>query len=451
MRIPPIVAVLTFALGVSAHAQATEIPVPFDSAGRVTNMTPALAERLRLTSPTWPVQAEYRDARLFAVQPAGGFVLAVQRQTGAIDRYSLTDAQRATLRNAIDAAMTMTGRPTGEPGSQVISEPAGAAFARRQTLLAALVYGPLAASLADGGPGAGAAYLIVTGGTFFASYSAAQSQNFTRAQNHLGGHLGLASAGAVTLLGYAATDNADKGVRAAALGGAVVGTFAGIGLGRTLSDAEAHSATAGIESSALLTFAGSRLVGFSDHGTATAVAAGLVAGYPIGLMYPRRASYTVTAGDVDAVGSSGLIGGVLGAALLGKNPNEKVAAGVVGATYLAGLLVGDQFIARNYDLTQSEANLAGVAALAGGLVGVAVPVLASSDEPSFLFGAAGIGAAIGMAAVVGRAPHNGSAAPRVGAAPGKDARFRVDFGGAGALLGALSRTPGRYSLVHIGF
>src|SRR4051812_20384178 len=74
-------------------AQVVETPVPFDTAGRVTAVTPALAERLHLGTPGWPVTGTYREVRLFAVQPAGGYVLVIQREGGALERTSIDATQ----------------------------------------------------------------------------------------------------------------------------------------------------------------------------------------------------------------------------------------------------------------------------------------------------------------------------------------------------------------------
>src|SRR5207253_11324620 len=117
------------------------------------------------------------------------------------------------------------------------------------------------------------------------------------------------------------------------------GTAIGFNVGRRLSDAEAHAATAGVEAAALLSLSAAMLSGASSRGEAAAVAAGLVAGAPIGLRYPRRASYTVTAGDVDAVGTAGLIGAVLGASVLPKDADDKPIAAVLGVSYAGGLLL----------------------------------------------------------------------------------------------------------------
>jgi hypothetical protein len=433
--------------GVPAAAQTIESPVAFDSAGRVMAVTAPLVERLHLAAPVWPVAGEFREARLYSVQ-GGGFVLVVQRPAGIIERWSLSEAQRGSLRGAMDAALVLAGRPSGEPGSEAMSEPVGNAFARRQTLLAALVYGPIASSLVDDGSAAGAAWLLVTGGTFFTTYGMAQSRPITRAQNHLTGHLGVAGTAAGWLLAYAAAGDGtgnERGERGVALGSAVLGSVVGFNVGRNLSDAEAHGVTAGVESGGLTSFALAELAGASSRGAATAVAAGILAGGPVGLQYPRRASYTVTAGDIDGVGTAGLIGGLLAGAVLPENPSQRPAAAILGAGYLTGLFVGDRSIARRFDLTPSESNIAGVGALAGALVGLAIPTLTGSDDTHFLLGAAGVGAALGMGGVLGALPHRAGSGAQTGSS-----RFRVNFSPAGA-LGALNRAPGQHPILNVRF
>ncbi|HEY2163775.1 MAG TPA: hypothetical protein VGH04_07295, partial [Gemmatimonadaceae bacterium] len=116
-----------------AGAQTTETPVPFDSAHRVVVITPALAERLHLADPAWPVRDAYRDVHLYE-SSQGGFVLVALLPTGSLKRYELTQVQRVALGAAIDAAMTTSGRPVGQVGAEP-SEPAGNGYARKITAL----------------------------------------------------------------------------------------------------------------------------------------------------------------------------------------------------------------------------------------------------------------------------------------------------------------------------
>ena len=106
------------AVAPAARAQqptpAVERPAPFDSAGRVLLLTPALATRLRLAPPAFPVQGPFVEARLFAAPEAavaGPAVLSVVRPGGAVERYTLGAPERAAL-----AAAVASGLAAGAPG-----------------------------------------------------------------------------------------------------------------------------------------------------------------------------------------------------------------------------------------------------------------------------------------------------------------------------------------------
>lgn len=334
----------------SVRAQSVETPTPFDSAHRVLSVTPPLAAR--------------------------------------------------SLQLVIDSAMTASGHPSS--GVDLTSEPAGNSFARRQLLEAAVVYGPLAASLASDAQVAGALYLATTGATFFISYSAAQSENITQAQSHLAADMGLGAGAAGWLIGYGATGNSGKGVRTLALASALTGTISGAALGRSLTDAEAHSAWGGIQAGAATAWSATTVAGFSSRSSAVAIVGGEAIGYAIGVHYPQRAGYTVTAGDVDAVQTAGLIGALTSGAFFGSNnhPSHKQFAATLGPGYLAGIMIGDLAISRPLDLTTSDATLGNVGAVAGGLIGLALPVLAGSNSLAASMGLSGAGAAIGMAGIL---------------------------------------------------
>ena len=250
-------------------------------------------------------------------------------------------------------------------------------------------------------------YLLVTGASFFISYSAAQSNSFTRAQSDLAGSLGLAAGGIAALLGYAATDDADKGVRAIALGSAIVGTIAGVELGRSLSDAEAHAATLGMRAAAATALSVTTIAGASDRTSAAAVAIVGALGYPIGVRYPRRASYTVTAGDVEATSTAGTrrrsCRRVRAWAGSTARPEPR-SPRYLGRDTSAGCSSAICCFARPFDLTQSQANIVNIGAIAGALVGVAVPVLARSDNPVLPLRRGATGAALGMAGLASSFP-----------------------------------------------
>jgi hypothetical protein len=429
-----------------AGAQTTETPVPFDSAHRVLVITPALSERLHLADPAWPVRDEYRDVHLYS-SSHGGFVLVALLPNGSFKRYELTDAERVALGAAIDAAMATSGRPIGQIGAEP-SEPAGNGYARKMTVLTALGYAPVAASLSDDGTVAGATYVLTTGAAFFVSYGAAQSGQITRAQGDLSANLGVAAGAAGLGVGYAATGNGDRGVRAIALGSALVGTIAGIGLGRHLTDAEVHSTTLGIEGIAASAWSIAAAAGAQGRGMAAIVAASEPVGYAVGLQYPRMASYSVTAGDVNAMQTAGLVGGLVGGALIGSHPSPRLTGVALGASYVAGLLVGDGAIARPFDLTTSDANLVTIGAVAGGVMGLAIPLIAQTGNGSVVSGSAAAGATLGMSLVFGTTNFRraGEIVPATDRSPS-----RFSIGPGLGVLGLATRAPGRYPVFRFTF
>src|SRR5688572_3640452 len=102
----------------AAFAQVTETPIAFDTAGKVRTLTPALVQRFDLRPPAWPVSGDFREARLYAVS-SGGRVLVVDRPTGAVERYPVSDEVVASLQRSIDAAMTAHGRTVTEERADV--------------------------------------------------------------------------------------------------------------------------------------------------------------------------------------------------------------------------------------------------------------------------------------------------------------------------------------------
>ena len=440
-----------FAAAASAGAQTVETPVSFDSAQRVLAITPAMVQRLNLTAPTWPVAGEFKEAHLFSVSPGDAFTLVVQRPSGASERFTLSTNERDALRAAIDAGMTASGRPSGEIGSDLVSEPAGNRFAVHLTSLAAIVYGPLAASLfEEDGKAAGAAWLLTTGLTYFITYSAAQSSGITRAQSDFAADLGLVAGASGLLLGYAATGDADVGVRGVALGSAIVGTLAGAGAAIGMSDAEVHGAMMGVRMGGAFALGAANLAGADARSAAAVAVAGAAIGGPLGFAYPRHAGYLVTAGDAEAIGTGGWIGAAWAAATLGNDPSPKRVGATLALGYFGGGLIGSQVFARPFNLTRTQANILDVGAIAGGLVGAAVPVLAGQGDVPFVMGAIAGGATLGAAIIGGSFPIASKAGSPVAG------RLRR-LGGAQLSVSPLSAlalaggTPGQYSLLNVRF
>jgi hypothetical protein len=354
--------------------------------------------------------------------------------------------------------MAVAGRPVTEERPELISEPARGAFVRNQMLIAALIYGPAAATFPEESSQRTAAYLLVTGGTFFALMAASKNLTVTRAQNHLatdGAYRGAVIARGLSFT-FGVDDNTEDAWAASALLGGIVGSVAGFRLGRGYTDSEARAATFGSTTvggttagvlAALGAFEGEES---GDRAAVGAVVAAGLLGYPLGVMYPRRASYRVTAGDVMTLLPAGLIGGALALSPVANSDKERTMSALATAGYLSGVLLGNLALVRQYDFTESDARLAQLGTLAGGLIGLGVAALSGAEDNAGLTLVA-VGGFAGLALTVAIADPE-RAQPRTGMrlAPKGRRGARVELDPL-ALAHAWARTPGRHSLVRVRF
>ncbi|MBY0492448.1 MAG: hypothetical protein K2R93_21615 [Gemmatimonadaceae bacterium] len=415
-------------------APIVETVVPFDSAGRLLVLTPSLVSRFGLVPPTWPVTGAYQEARLF-LSSRDGYVLVARLADGAIYRYALSDSDFAALRRAVEVAVVAQGklgtRPVGVSSSLEVSQPAGNAFVRNQTLLGVIAYGPATAALLSKSSGAAAAggYFLAAGTSFFVAANTVRHRTVTRAQAARAAHGGVR--GAITGLGIANMYNANGGPEwgAPILAGALIGTAAGFQQARGLTDGEAASAGLFADLGALTTLGvGGSLNAFrrrqelrtyttvTPGGTFTnsytttdtrirgtgqvtigAAIGAEVLGYALGPRYARRAAYNVTAGDVTAVFTSALLGGLTTSGFVGESakPPARFALGTAGM--LLGAWAADRGMVRTADRTAADGTLLQLGALAGALMGGGVAALAEAEgQGAALMG--GLGGALGLLA-----------------------------------------------------
>ncbi len=445
-----------------ADAQVRERPVAFDSAGRVTTITPPLAARLGLAAPTWPVSGDYLDARLYSVDDeATAFVLVVRRQRDVLERFALDLTHRRAIAAAIAGSLALSTASVTDSLPTFISEPVRGSFVVNQALLGAFVFGPAAAAISNDPTAASAAYLAVAGGTFFAAANITTTRPVSRAQNHLAWHSARRGSIAASLLLYSATgDDSGREYGAAILGGGIAGDVLGFVLGEPMTDAEAHgtshgSTITGVLAGGVLGASGMFENNFSGRlGTALIVGAGAM-GYPLGLRYVRTAPYRVTAGDVGTLVTTEFIGMAAAATLLPDAASPAVGYGLLTAGFAAGALAGDRLLVRPFDHTESEARLVQYGAGAGAVVAMIVPVLAQSDNSHLIFGALTIGGLVGAIATESLiAPQRAgndfggirtSSSP-AGSSRGVDIRFAPE-----SVLLAGAGVRGRHSILSVTF
>ena len=462
-RLATLVVALMLAARV-VHAQVRERPVAFDSAGRITVITPPLAARLKLIAPAWPVSGDFLDARLYQVgDSAVSYVIVVRRQHDEVDRYPFDSGRQAELAAAI-ARATMIARTTIQPDSlpTFISEPVRGQFVASQTALGALLFGPAAAAMVGDAAAGTAAYLLVAGGMFFSSARLTQTTPVSRAQNHLAGHSAVRGAIAANLALFALSGEGgdEKGYAAATLLGGIAGDIAGFQIAKPMTDAEAHGTAHGSTVTALLT---TGLLGtfgaLNQERSARVSAVGIIGagvlGYPIGLRYVRGAPYRVTAGDIGAMLTGEVLGLGAAASFLPDSPSEEMVFGALTAGYALGALAGDRFFVRPYDHTESDARLLGLGTAAGAVMGLAIPVLARSDNPQLIFATATIGGILGALLTENLiAPQRASAGmnqrERRSGSLGRSSRVAVRVSAEGALL-AGAGLRGNHSIVALTF
>lgn len=414
-------------------APSVEVVLPFDSAGRITVLTPVLASRLRLAAPAWPVADAFRDARLLR-RDDGGHVLSVQRPDGAFARYPLDPPALLALQRAVNdgverLASTRPARADLLVGSGLeLSQPAGNAFVRNQALLGLVAYGPAAAALLSDtdGAAAGAAYFFAAGGAFFTAANLVKQRPVTRAQASRAAHGGtrgaLAGLATARILGM---DGAPAG-GAAVLAGAIGGSVAGFQQARGLTDGEAGSAGLFADLGALTTLGAGGATGafrerrrvvvidpnnpqFGSFTTtdnslqaagrvtlAAAVGAQII-GYTVGPRYARRASYNVTAGDADMVLTSAVLGATALGSVAGGRARAPEVLGAATAGLLGGALFGDRVFVRRGDRSAADGTLARVGAVAGALMGAGFAAMAGGDG-RLAVGLASTGGVLGLLA-----------------------------------------------------
>jgi hypothetical protein len=436
------------------QAQIVERPVPFDSSGLVTVMTPFLAEKAALRPPWWPVSGDFTEARLFTANDST-YVLAVTRRTGVVERYTLS----ATDRDAIRAVVSRLPRAI-----IVARNDARNSFVKNQTILGLFVYGPtFAGAIADNGAGATAGYLVVAGGTFFAASEISRRTSISRAQSDLAfnmGHNG-ALAGWGTMYAIGATNRAQS---AGAFVGGLAGASLGLRIARDMTEADAVGAAFGSDIGALIGWGTSEAVrgketctpnpdpllapdcrrSFSNRAEVTVILASGIIGYPMGVLYPRNAHYNVTPGDIQTLWGTTLIGmATSGALFLGEKSGGREVAASLTAGGVIGIIAGDRFLVQRYDHSRTDGGRVVLGAGAGGLIGAGIATLTNTNNPDPHL-VLGLAAAGGVAGIIVTErylePESDVGRPRI----------RVTFNPASiALLAA--RTPGNHSLFNVRF
>ena len=404
---------------------------------------------------------------------AAPVVAAPVGTTAAVAAPAVSTPATSTVSSASAATVPSTPRiaterPTYAYRPEEPSKSAGGDFARNQLALGVALYGPLTAALVEESPGAFAAYIATVAATYFAVVKPAREGAFTQAQNRLA--TGMAVGGAMSgaalayTLGLGASDKPivkDKGMLGFALAGAFAGAFAGTVLGKPMSDGQAEGINLGAGTGLL--FASGLLAttkGESWKGDARLIGAvslvGLGTGAWMGYRYVSGVDYTVTSGDLTGLASPALVGMLAGLTIARPTATSSVttAAGLTTAGLAAGLIAGDWFFVRRWDMTPQQGWLLNGGTLVGAAVMTAPFFLGNQRDAGVLFGAATVGGLLGAWGVTqlsSFAPGTMRARPaRRGGRVETAASGAMTFDVANALMAA-GGMPGYHALLSIRF
>ena len=458
---------LSLFFAMRASAQAVEKPESFDSAGKVTMLTPLMAAKLSLSPPAWRITGDYTGARLFSVGDQG-YVIVVERRDGAVERYAITREDREYLRSktstlpvgfneqfGVGLAKVNTGLT--EARQEIVRAAINDEFVLHQGVLAVAVYGPaFAYALSDRTSGRVAAYILGAGGSFYAATQIARNQTISHPENLLATHAALHGAGIGFGIAHALGGNSNV-EGAVAFAGAAGGTAFALAAGPGVKESDVAGAALGSDGALLVTYLLLHAGHDPNRNFPTKSEAGLLAGsalvgYPLGLAYARNAKYNVTAGDVGAELTTGAIGGLAAGtvahALTKNSSNDRHRSAVytsAAAGFLVGAAAGDVALVRRFDHTGNEAATLALGAGAGALMGAGAFTLIKphrrNDEVA-PYVIATVGAVAGLAVAEAFMPPSGDA--------GHQARANISVNPLGLALAA-SRTPGQHSIVEITF
>ena len=448
----PLAALLLALVPAALPAQVVERPEPFDSAGRLPAITPVVAARLGLRPPAWRITGDYRDARLYSLSGTG-YVIVVTRPNTTVERYVISDADRAYLRertrdlpSGIDAQISQ-GLAEVE---RLARGGAKNAFVRDQTILGLTVYAPsFAYAVTNEAAGRVATYLIAAGASFFGATTYAREYGVSPTQNRLATlgavHVGAAGYGVTYALG-ASDDGQAAGIFVGSLAGTATGLYFGQGMTAPQIAGAAFGADAfGLAAAGLNGGAGNFEQGEDRARVAAATIVGAAAlGAPLGAAYPKLVRYNVTAGDISTLWFTGGLGALGATALVAdSDPTDKEIMLALTGGFAVGAVAGDRLLVKRMDHTAGDAGLVGLGALAGALMGAGVSVLIDTDRSNdaLIAGLATLGGVGGVAA------SEYYAAPRADAGR-LAAHFRFSPTG---LAMAAARREGVYPILNVTF
>jgi hypothetical protein len=467
MRHLPLLLSVVLSLLLAPPARAEDLLVPFDSEGRVEQLTGQQARTLG-------VLGEYPDlqeARLYRDTDSGAYTLELteRREAGTVRRRVPLSAEHAeALRDAVRTRLAETPGAAVAPGATVGAPAPGAAPASpaasagpnhegrfalvgASTLLGLGYYAwALPAGLrVDGGGAAFGVYALTAAGSLVLPLLLTADRDVTWGTTN--GFLSGATRGPLhgAMLGgmFASAGDPNGGTNILLTSVAVGALEAGLGTwwasSRGLSAGDVYATTTGVDFGLgyglglWSLVAGSGAIQDVDvlaRGALGAMLAGAAAGGVGATLFGHPQRYTW--GDVEVVRAAGVLGTFLTVPIIAWTlvPDVRAVAGLMMAGTTAGLLAGE-FLVRGHDFGLGPALLVDLGALTGALVGFGVSAF-TAFEPRVALTAAALGAVGGYALTYGMLSPAAASAGRADALP--SVRMHVD---PMALMGAAGITP----------
>ncbi len=371
--------ILLLFAGSMLHAQ--DVQIPIDDEGRLQRITPELEEELRL----FPEFPGFVDARLFRIE-GDRYRLEVEYVENGETLRHRREMSREDLRAFRE---TIAARLRTRAPRVLIDQDGRSAFVTGVTALSLGFYGwgiPTLLDVEDGRAAVGS-YMLIGGAGFLIPYLATKNARVTDGMATLGLQGGLRGiADGLLLYWLASPSEADEN---ALIGVAMAGSIAEMIVGYNIAD---NSNLSG-GSAGTISIAGNFGLGiglgsymliadedFDDNRLAPALGLAMsAAGYYVGTIMANSAHYT--AGDATVLATLGGLGAYAPPALLSitKSEEEKLYVGSAIAGAIGGLALGHSLLATR-DFTTSQGNYISLGTSAGGLMGLGIAMLASSDD-----------------------------------------------------------------------
>lgn len=324
-------------------------------------------------------------------------------------RLELSDTTRRSPASAPTAQQASPqATPQAMPQATPPNTERNVGFVRDQTILGATIYAPsFATIMGSDALGWTAGYLVMAGGSFFGAAELSRDITITEPMRRLANGAAIHGAAAGLLLGRA-TNLERRSTAGAVFLGSLAGTAVALTAGRHVSDDEVAGAMFGADAGMIESFALATATmksgtsgNSADRSKAGIAMGGMVLGAVLGAGYAGGMPYKVTAGDMQTLWAAGAVGAVLGSATYaGGTVSESRQATALGLGSALGLFVGDRFLVRRYDHSRTDATYVQLGAIAGGLMGAGVSVLAGASKNGYTASTAILTAAGGLGGII---------------------------------------------------